>query len=366
MPRAETGRPARPLFVLLPALLVALTLAGGLAGGLARLGLNLLPERATAPLALHGALMLCGFFGLVIALERAAALRRAWVWAAPALAVAGSVAALALQPGAAARLWLAAGLVLAAAYAAVGWRERALHTAVEGAGALAWAGGTLLWLADRPFETVVAWWCSFLVLTIAGERRELARFVPLSSFARRAYGAAIVLQIGALLALAAGLADAGAGWWLAQLALAAWLGRFDLAARPGLERTGWALHTARCLRLGYAWLALAALWALVSLARGAAFGQTGPLHTLLLGFVFAMVFGHAPIVLPALLRRRIGAPARIHLAPVLLMSAAVALRALGDGIDLQPLRAVAGTAQAVAIVWFGLLMLGSLRSPAPD
>lgn len=370
MPGADA--PRRPgAWTLLLALLAAATLVGGLAGGLARLGLPVLPAAATAPLALHGALMVCGFFGFVIALERAAALRRGAVWAAPGLAAAGSAAALALQPGPAAVAWLGAALVLSAAYAVVWWRERTLHTGIEGAGALAWAVGTLLWLLDRPFEVVVAWWCAFLVLTIAGERRELARFVPLSAFARRSYLAVVGLQALALALLTLpGVPPRGAGalWWLALLALAAWLLRFDLACRAGLARSGWALHTARCLRIGYAWLALAALWGLAGLAAGTAFGASGPLHMLLLGFVFAMVFGHAPIVLPALLRRRLAAPTAAQFAPVLLMSAAVALRAATEASNATSLRAAAGVLQALAIVAFAVLLLSRLRqagSPAP-
>ena len=44
--------------------------------------------------------------------------------------------------------------------------------------------------------------------------------------------------------------------------------------------------------VGYVWLALAAVLGLL--------GQTVAWHTLWLGFVMAMVFGHAPIMLPAL------------------------------------------------------------------
>jgi hypothetical protein len=361
---APTPAQGRGGLALLLAALAAATLVSGLAGGLARLGVPLLPAAASAPLALHGALMLCGFFGFVIALERAAALRWRAVWAAPALAAAGSAAALALQPGLAAIAWLGAALALATAYAVVWQHEPALHTGIEGAGALAWAGGTLLWLLDRPFEVAVAWWCAFLVLTIAGERRELARFVPLGRFARRSYLAVIGLQGLALVALVlpgVPVRGAGALWWFALLALAAWLLRFDLACRPGLVRSGWTLHTARCLRLGYAWLALAALWALVGLLRGTAFGASGPLHMLLLGFVFAMVFGHAPIVLPALLRRRLAAPTPAQFAPVLLMSAAVALRAVTEALDGPGPRVGAALLQVLAIVLFGVLLVARLR-----
>lgn len=365
MRRTEArASPSRFLLVLPFALAAALALLAGLAGGLVRMGWPLLPETAVAPVALHGALMVCGFFGFVISLERAVALHSPLAWAAPALAAAGTVAALALQPGAAAMCWLAAGVALTLAYAGVLGKVPALHTAVEGAGALAWAGGTLWWLLDRPFSTVLAWWCAFLVLTIAGERRELARFVPLSTAARRLYLGVLALQAAALLALAVPWQEhpvAAGAWWLSMAGLAAWLLRFDLACRAGVQRSGWALHTAACLRLGYAWLALAGTWGVVDVLRGMPLDAPGPLHMLLLGFVFAMVFGHAPIVLPVLLRQRIAAPGRWTLAPVWLMSAGVALRAAGDLAALTPLRAGAGALQAAAIVAFAATMVAHLR-----
>lgn len=365
----------RPALLALLVLAAALALLGGLAGGLGRLGVITLPEQVVAPLALHGALMVCGFFGFVIGLERAAAIGSRTARAAPALAAVGSVAAWAMQPGIAAACWLAAGIALTLAYLVVWRRTPAPHTAVEAAGAACWAGGTALWLLDRPFEHVVIAWCSFLVLTIAGERGELARFVPLSARARYGYLALIALQLAALVLLAVlpGVSRAAAfAWWLSLLGLAAWLLRCDLACRANLERSGWALHTARCLRLGYAWLALAAAWGLVNVLRGTALDASGPLHLLLLGFVFAMVFGHAPIVLPALLRRPIAAPTRASFAPVLLMSVAVALRGGAEAVGAAPWRAWGGALQALAIVAFALLMLGRLRagainprSPAP-
>jgi hypothetical protein len=371
MVRPEPGRAGRrptPSPEPWLALAAALSLASGLAGGLVRLGVLPSGSALAAPVAWHGALMLCGFFGVVIGVERAAALKRGWIWAAPALAAAGSAAALARQDAVAQGLWFAGAALLTLAYAAVVRRERALHVVVEGAGALAWAIGTALWLAGRDVDTVVAWWCAFLVLTIAGERRELARFTPLSSTGRHSYVAVLALQglaLGALAMPCGAAIVAMATWWLSLLLLAAWLWRFDLACRPGLARKGWALYTARCLRLGYAWLALAAAWGLLRVAQGLPLAGPGPLHMLLLGFVFAMVFGHAPIVLPALLHRAIAPPAALALAPALLMSAAVALRALGDLLGSGPLRAIAGGGQVLAILVFAASMLARLRAQPP-
>ncbi len=359
-PRAPGG----PLVVLL-GLGAAVSLASGLAGGLARLGVLPASPALAGPTALHGALMVCGFFGYVIALERAAALKWRWLWASPGLALGGSVAAAAQQPALAQGLWLLAAVVLSAAYAVVLRRDRGVHLAVEGAGALAWAGGTSAWMAGAGLDTVVAWWCAFLVLTIAGERRELARFTPLPRLARQAFVAVLALQAAGLLAMAARPGPAAAAtWWSSLAALAAWLLRFDLACRPRIARPGWARHTARCLRLGYLWLGTAAAWGLWRAAQDLPLAGPGPLHALLLGFVFAMVFGHAPIVLPALLRRSIATPMALAAAPVIAMSLGVALRAAGDLLGSGPWRAAAASLQALAIVGFAAVMVAGLRRPA--
>ena len=72
-----------------PLLLLAfVALAAGIAGGLARL--TPLPVPIIV-LALHGPLMVSGFLGTVISLERAAALQRVWAYAAPLLAGLGGV-----------------------------------------------------------------------------------------------------------------------------------------------------------------------------------------------------------------------------------------------------------------------------------
>ncbi len=70
-----------------------LTLAYGVFVGLARLGLTL-PLPQPTHLLLHGPLMVCGFLGAVIGLERAVALGRAWTYGAPVLAALGSLATL--------------------------------------------------------------------------------------------------------------------------------------------------------------------------------------------------------------------------------------------------------------------------------
>lgn len=66
-------------------LLAAVSLLTGLWAGLLRMGW-VLPNPLAAMVANHGPLMLSGFLGALISLERAAALQRRWAHGAPALA----------------------------------------------------------------------------------------------------------------------------------------------------------------------------------------------------------------------------------------------------------------------------------------
>src|SRR5690606_42045699 len=113
-----------------------------------------------------------GSLGTLVSLERAVALRRLWGSAAAALSApgAGALAAGAERAGQVA-LTAAGGWLVAVDVALLG-RRVGRETLMQLAGALAWFGGGLLWLAGRPIGELVVWFAAFLVLTIAAERSE--------------------------------------------------------------------------------------------------------------------------------------------------------------------------------------------------
>ena len=78
--------------------------------------------------------------------------------------------------------------------------------------------------------------------------------------------------------------------------------RHDIARRTVHQR-GWTRYSAVCLLSGYAWLGVARLVLLAAgeLAPGSR-SYDAIVHALGMGFVFSMVFGHAPIILPAVWR----------------------------------------------------------------
>jgi len=332
-----------------------LALVVGIGAGLARLGV-VVPDVAASAAALHGPLMISGFFGVVIALERAVAVGAAWAYLGPLFAGLGVVAALA---GATTAPWLfvAGSLVLVAATVDVLRRQTTLFTLTLVAGALAWTVGNTLWASGTAVDVIVMWWLAFPILTIAGERLELSRFRNPSPLARRVFGAILAL-------IACGLVGSGRAIGVAVLAgglfaLAIWLLKEDIAMRT-VRGTGLARFIAVCLIAGYAWLVVGAL---VVLSAGALAPGTrsydAAVHALALGFVFSMVLGHAPIIFPAVLRVAIPYHAAFYV-PLALLHCSLVVRLAGDATGRIDWTRAGGLLNAIALAAFIVAMIGAV------
>ncbi len=315
----------------------------GVGAGLLRLGWTV-PLPAAELAAAHGPLMVCGFFGTVIGLERAVALARRWAYLGPLASGAGGLLLIAGAPMVAGQAFLAVGsVVLLAGSVFVFLRQRALFTLTLAAGAASWLTGNLLWLGGMSVFDVVPWWAGFLVLTIAGERLELSRFLPPSPMAKRVF-------IAVLAGLTFGMVFQAQVFGAALLALSLWLLRQDIARRT-VKDSGLTRFIAVCLLSGYVWLALAGG---VILAAGLAPGSLSydaALHALMLGFVFSMVFGHAPVIFPAVLR--VAVPYHpVFYAPLALLHLSLIVRLAGDAAALHEWRSAGGALNALALLAF--------------
>ena len=324
-----------------------LALLGALAGGLGRLGW-VLPGSASL-VAFHGPLMVSGFLGTVIGLERAVALGRPWAYVGP---LATGLGALILAGGWPGGVWLLTlgSAVMVLTFVVIVKRQMELFTIVMAAGAFCWLIGQTLWLAGWPIHRVVFWWTAFLALTIAGERLEMTRLLPLGATPRAAF-------LATLAVFAAGLAltplSPGGGVRLigvALIALAIWLGIFDIARRT-VRQSGLTRFIAVALLSGYVWLGVGGLLALGSGATLAGAQYDAMLHAILLGFVFSMIFGHAPIIFPAILGVRV-AYRPVFYAPLVLLHASLLLRVAGDLVPWPGARAWGGLLNGIAIIAF--------------
>jgi hypothetical protein len=234
-----------------------LSMACGAWLGLVRVGWNL-PLPWPDQLVAHGPLMVCGFPGTLISLERAVALGTRWGYAAPVLVAIGAVT-LDLPLGPFGPMLIAAGGgVLVVIFVVLLRRERSLFMLTMALGAVAWLVGNGLWLGGFAIFRVVWWWLAFLVLTIAGERLELNRVLRPTPAIRAAFASAMtLLALGVVVSgrwPELGVRVAGAG----LLALTIWLVRHDVARRT-VRQQGVTRYMAVGLLTGYAWLGFGGL-----------------------------------------------------------------------------------------------------------
>jgi hypothetical protein len=322
--------------------------------GLVRIGLRL----GSPPVAIHGPLMILGFLGTVISLERAVGLGKTWAWSAP---IASAVAVLMLLLGAnqAGLLFLlVAGLLLSVVYgAALTIGRWPAYLVVEALGAGAWLIAVGALLAAPLVARAVPAMAAFLVLTIAGERLELSRMGPDNTPARRR--AVVVAGVAVLLAAAAAVWDpAGAracGACLVLLALASAAG--DIA-RWTIRRGGVAAYMAAAILSGYAWLALAGiLWVGGGLVPGSA-SYDPSVHSLFIGFVLSMILAHAPVIVPAVAGIQLPFR-RSWWAALALLHVTLAARVIGALVDAGSVKMWGGVGNVAALALFIMLAAAS-------
>lgn len=340
--------PRLPLVLLLGG---AVSLLTGLAAGEARLGLALDLDFVH----LHGPLMVCGFFGTVIGIERAVALGRPWAFAAPFATGGGGLLLVAGAESAGAISLTLGSLVFLAVAGVVARRQPEPFTRLLALAALAWAMGNLLWATGAAVSEVVPLWASFLVLTIAGERLELSRFMKPWRWRDPSLAVPVVLIGGGAGLAAAQLPWAWTAFGLGCVAMVAWAMVNDVARRtirqPGLTR-----YVAACLLSGYVWLGIGGLLmpaldiGIESLRYDAA------LHALFVGFVFSMVFGHAPVILPAVLKVRLPFALYFYM-PLTVLHLSLALRLAGDLAGNDGLRLAGGVLNGLTVVGFAAMVV---------
>lgn len=331
--------------------LAILALLAALWAGLMRLGWGL-PTLTPSLAMAHGPLMISGFLGILIPLERAVAMKQKWMYLPPLLAGLGWLVTLLIRT-----LPLGPFLLTLASLGGVAIliemtrREFALHTITMLLGMLAWFVGNLLWLLGWQIFQVVFFWQAFLILTIAGERLELSRVLRPSRIQQNFFGMIILIFLAGIITsifnLQIGTRMNGAG----LLLLALWSIRNDLAWRNLRHKLPLTRYIAWCLALGLTWLGIGGVLNLIFGAQVAGPRYDAALHVVFVGFVISMIFGHAPIIFPAIL----GLPVTFYPAfygQLILLNLSLILRITGDLTNQIALRKWGGLLNEVAILLF--------------
>lgn len=334
---------------------VAASLLAGIAGGLFRVGIVASEGAWLGRAALgHAALMMCGFLGTVIGVERAVAARRRLAFAAPLLSGAGGLLLLQGAHAAANVTLVAAAVAFVGVNLLLLSRQRAPHTVLLLASACAWGAGNVLFATGAETAAVLPWWFAFLVMTVAAERLEMTRLMR-----RRPAAQPALVFVLALLTLGAALSavwpqGGGVLFGAALAALAAWLFTFDIARRT-VHADGLPRYMAACLLAGYAWLAVGGLaWAATALGAPT---RDLALHALGLGFLASMILGHAPVILPAIARIKLQF-GPVFYGPLALLHLSLLLR-LGVGLVDFDARRAGAFLNAAALALFALTVVGA-------
>lgn len=331
----------------------------GLDGAMQLLGLPV-PVDSARLADQHGPLMVLGFVGTVIALERAVALDRPPGYLAPVLLGGGAIAlVLAPIPAAVGQGAMALGaLALVGLYVPLWRRSRDDAVALQAAGAAAACVGALALLTGSPVRTVLPCLMAFVLLTILGERLELSRIVL------REPRPALAIALGVLGTLPLTLVAPALGVRLlavAVLAVVAWLGTHDPALRTA-RLGGLPGFVGIQLSLGYLWLLVpAALWLIDGAQSPGTTGYDALVHSFFLGFVIAMIMAHAPLILPAVLRVNLPFTPLMHVPSALLHLSLLVRLGLGDALGLEPAVRAGGVLGIVSLLLFAALAASQAR-----
>ena len=241
----------------------------------------------------HGVIMVGSFLGTLICLERAIVIKKKLIFLIPLISGLSILFFLLGFPIPAKVALIIAGAGLSAMFVYFYQKTKELYHIIMLAGALCWLIGNILLLIKNQFIISTGWWVGFLFLTIAGERLELTKFLPISRFKISILVTSMSLFIIGLLLPFHGI---GKYFLAAGLIVSAlWLLKYDMAGKA-LKKEGLSRFSATALIAGYGWLLISG----ILFARGQMFGYLydAALHSFFIGFVFSMIFAHAPIIFP--------------------------------------------------------------------
>jgi len=357
--RAFLRKPAFRMLFLLPAgaaLLVGLNAGLQLLGADAPVKLDRFPE-------IHGMLLALSFVGTVIALERTVALGKAAGYASPALLGISGLLMISPLP-----LWIGKAVLLAGTIAMVLvylplWRrQRDNVVLIQIMGGITAVGAAALWLRIPSVSVLLPFLISFVVLTIAGERLELAR-IGISS--PRAEPVLTLLAFAMTAATAATLLWPAVGYplfGLSLLAMVAWLVGYD-AARKTIRSDGLPRYIAACLLAGYGWLAIAGVVLALHATTLTGASYDVVVHAVFLGFTISMIMAHAPVILPAVLRKPLPYTELFWVPAVLLHGSLLVRLGLGDAAGVHGAWVAGGVFNVISLLLFAVMAVWQATHP---
>ncbi len=329
----------------LPFVLLAMTgLVLGLWTGLNRIGWNW----GVSPLTMHhGAVMVGGFLGTLISLEKIIPLQRKSLYAIPTLSALSVGVFFLGNPSLSFALLItaASGLVGVFMYYLV--REKNIIYLLMVAGSICWLTGNVLLLTRAFYPMAFPWWLGFGLLIITAERIELMKFLPVSKTSKQWLVLLLGLYVVGILLSFHGIGRSVSG--ISLVAVAVWLLRHDIIP-VSIRKKGLPRFVAIALLCGY--LAMMFTGAFFIALNQQPMSYDAIVHTFFLGFVFSMIFAHGPIILPGVMGMTVKPWHPLLYGWLILLHTSWIIRIAADVLLLFDIRKISGIISTVAILGY--------------
>jgi hypothetical protein len=335
----------------IPFMLAAvLNLIAGIWAGLIRLGWDL----PVTPIAVHhGAIMVGGFLASLIALEKAIPLKRNIALAVPVIS---ALSLLMVVPGYyhTGLYFLIAGsvglFIIHAYYLYLHPRDLSIVLMLIGAGCL--IVGNVMLIRTQFYPASFPWWMGFLLFTITAERIELSKFLPVSVNAKY-----LLLGFLGLFLLGLLIPFHGIGKYLSgasMIGIAVWMLKHDVM-RIGLRKRGLTRFSSVSLLIANGWLIVNGI--LLIFMPDTAYSYDILVHSFFIGYAFAMIFAHGPIILPGVLGITSKPFHPVLYAWLFLVQGSLLFRLLADSLYSIEWRKLSGVFSGISILLYFITLV---------
>ena len=278
----------------LPIILFAMfCLLSGLWSGLNRIGWNL---NITSVSAHHGAIMVGGFLGTLIALEKIIPIKKKILYLIPVVNASSVFFFFLNQPRISIYVLIASSTALAFVFLYYFRKQRTIIYALMFIGAICWVTGNILLLTKFFYPLAFPWWAAFVLFIIAAERMELMKFRPVSRFNKNIFVIMLLCFVIGVLFSFHGAGNLVCG--LSLIGVSLWLLKNDMIG-INIKKNNLPKFTAISLLMGYVCLLLTGIFFFSLSDQWLTYDAI--VHTFFIGFVFSMIFAHGPMILPGIL-----------------------------------------------------------------
>jgi len=315
-----------------------------MATGLSRMGWDLNILKASLH---HGAIMVGGFLGTLIALEKVIPLKKKLLFIIPALGGASVLFFFVGQPVTSFFLVLTASLLLVGVFFYYMLRTKDLVYFMMMCGSICWLTGNAVLITKSIYPPAFPWWMGFILFVITAERLELAKFLPVSRSLKTLLVVLLFVYAGGVM-----WSFHHGGQWMSGIALVAiavWLMQYDVIG-ISIRKQGLQKFIATALLSGYFALLLTGVFLLTLMNH--VFGYDAIVHTFFIGFVFSMIFAHGPVILPGVLGLAVKPWHPLMYVWLVLLHISLAIRITADLLHDMELRKMTGVVSAVAMTGY--------------